>query len=98
MSLVFAHQGTLYLVLDEENIERIQQHDPFDFDQGTIGDSVTLRIPVSVVVAYAHRDEQAKIAAMDSPADVVRYLRRGYREMPSDHERARLIRGPAKES
>lgn len=98
MALVFAHHGTLYLVLDEENLERVQQHDPFDFDQRTTGGTLTLGIPVRVVVAYAHREEHAKISAMGTTAEAVTYLRRGYREMPSDHERAVLIQGGKKES
>lgn len=97
MSLVFAHQGVLYLVLDEENVERVLQHDPFDFNQRAIGASMALRIPVSVVVAYARKDEQAKIAAMGSTAELVAYLRRGYRETATDHERAVLVQ-PLKES
>ena len=94
MALVFAHLGTLYLVLDEDNLARVQQHDPFDFNQRTIGEPLALGIPISVVVAYARQDEQAKIAAMPSTAEVVTYLRRGYRETASDHERALRIRGP----
>jgi len=93
MALVFSHEGILYLVLDEENLERVQQHDPFDFNQRTVRGGLALTIPLAVVVAYARQDEQATIAAMASTADVVKYLRRGYRETASDHERAVLIRG-----
>lgn len=97
MSLVFAHDGVLYLVLDEDNVERIEQHDPFDFDQHAAGLPMALRFPIKVVVAYARKDEQATIAAMEGGADIVAYLRRGYRETATDHERARPIR-PLKES
>jgi hypothetical protein len=93
MALIFTHQGTLYLVLDEENVARIQQNDPFDFDQRVTSGLNALRIPLAVVVAYARQDEQAKIAALGSSAEVVNYLRRGYRELPSDHERALRIPG-----
>jgi hypothetical protein len=87
MALCFSHQGILYLVLDEENVARIQQHDPFDFNQGLIGGPITLAIPLSVVVAYARADEHALITTM-STTDVVKYLRRGYQETASDHERS----------
>jgi hypothetical protein len=97
MSLVFTHQGALYLVLDEENVERIQQCDPYDFNARTISEPMTLRMPISVVVAYARKDEQARIAAMPSTGEVVRYLRRGYRETASDHERTVRVK-PLKES
>jgi hypothetical protein len=97
MSLVFAHEGTLYLVLDEENVDRIQQHDPYDFNQHTAGVPLSLRFPLRIVVAYARKDEQAKIAAMGSNAELVQYLRRGYHETASDHERVFPIR-PLKES
>lgn len=97
MSLVFTHHGVLYLVLDEENVERIQQHDPYDFDAQASAVPLALRIPLVVVVAYAAKEEQDKIAAMESSEDLVAYLRRGYRETATDHERARPIR-PLKES
>ena len=32
MALAFTHQGRLWIVLDEENIDRIQRFDPFDLD------------------------------------------------------------------
>jgi hypothetical protein len=89
MGLAFTHAGALYIVLDEENVERIQQNDPFDFHQrSALGMSLALSIPLTVVVAYARKDEHAKIAAMPTTAEAVAYLRRGYRETASDHERS----------
>ena len=94
MAMAFSHRGALYIVLDEENIERIQQFDPFDFHQAAVppGEALSLAIPLTVVVAYARREEQATIAAMTSTTEVVKYLRRGYREMASDHERGEFYR------
>lgn len=63
MALAFAHKGTLYLVLDEENIERMQRADPFDFNVGN-APPMALRMPPDIVVAYASTGEQEAIAAL----------------------------------
>lgn len=88
MALAFAHRGVLYLVLDEENVDRIREYDPFDFNQRNAGAPLALKVPLEIVVAYARKDEQERIARMVDPDEVVKYLRRGYKETASDGERA----------
>lgn len=83
---MFTHQGILWIVLDEENVERIQQHDPFEFDAHKAG-MLALRIPLKVVVAYARKEEHETIAAINDPNAVVKYLSRGFKVTESDHDR-----------
>jgi hypothetical protein len=67
--------GTLYVVLDEEQIERIRKHDPWDFPGG------------GLCIAFARKDELEQLATM--PLDeMVKYLRRGYTLKGSDYERS----------
>ena len=86
MALVFSAAGTLYIVLDEENIERIQQFDPFELPPAWTRQLQPLKIPLDIVVCYAKKEEQAFIQSLTVP-ELVKYLRRGYQERASDHER-----------
>lgn len=86
MALAFAYHGTLWLVLDEENVERLQKNDPFDFNQRSIPVPMPLAVPLQITVAYAKEAEQASMAKMD-PDQLVVYLRRGYTETESDRRR-----------
>lgn len=87
MAIGFSYAGTIYIVLDDENMERIRQNDPFDFTANQSVQLGTIRIPPEIVVAYAGKDEYEQMLSM-TPADMVKYLRRGYKETASDHERA----------
>lgn len=88
MALAFSHQGTLVIVLDEENIERIQQADPFDFNSGFIGEPIAFAIPLRITIAYARKDEQEKIVALQSTPDkLMAYLARGFKLTESDGTR-----------
>lgn len=88
MALVFTHHGALYLVLDEENLDRIRHYDPFDFHQASTDGSFVIRVPLTVVVCFAKQSEQRMIAdLMETPEALVAYLQRGYHELPSDHAR-----------
>jgi hypothetical protein len=90
MALGFTHDGTIYIVLDEENLARVQQHDPFEIDF-SLGNPGPMAIPPRIAIAYARRDEQDTLTAMkdDVPA-LIRYLFRGYRYTETDASR----RGP----
>jgi hypothetical protein len=86
--IAFAHQGRLWLVLDEENVERIQQNDPCDFDGRKAPGVLALRVPLAVSVAYAKASEMAKIQELaENPSELVQYLARGFKVTASDHDR-----------
>ena len=87
MALAFAHQGVLWLVLDEENVERVTQHDPFEFNAAKArGTTMALRIPLQVTVAYATKAEQVLIEKMEMD-QVVAYLSRGFQITDTDRKR-----------
>lgn len=88
MGLSFAHQGRLWIVLDEENVERIQQHDPFDFNSRKAPGVLTIALPLQVTIAYARKDEMSKIQELCAdPSELVKYLSRGFKVTASDHDR-----------
>lgn len=87
MPIVFSASGALYIVLDEENIKRIQANDPCDITPNITKHTGPLRLPPEIIVAYATHDEYAAIANMQSAEEVVKYLRRGVTITASDHER-----------
>lgn len=88
MAISFAHRGRLWIVMDEENVERIQQRDPFDFDSSKSPGILTLRLPLQITVTYARKDEMPKIQELCANADeLVKYLSRGFKVTGSDHDR-----------
>lgn len=87
MAVVFAHQGRLWIVLDDENIERMKVNDPFGFD-GSKAVSLALVFPLQITVAYAAASELPKIQALSAnPLELVKYLARGFKVADSDHDR-----------
>src|SRR5262245_50373993 len=86
MALAFAHQGHLWIVLDDENIERIENHDPFDFNTAKWPVPLALKVPIEIHIAYATQAEQLTIAKMDSD-QVIPFLARGYKYTDSDRKR-----------
>ena len=88
MALSFTYQGKIVIVLDEENLERMQQHDPFEFNQRQVPTPTAISIPLQIVIAYANRDEYLKILGMtEFPDAVMQYLFRGYKETDTDRQR-----------
>lgn len=89
MAMTFTHQGKLFIVLDQENIHRIQQNDPFEFDQRMAmrAGPTALRFPLQITIAFARVDELDKITKMATTEEVVAYLQRGYQITGSDMER-----------
>lgn len=88
MAISFAHNGILFIVLDEENVERIQAYDPFEFNGSKVPVPIALAIPLRVVVAYARKDEMAHLEQLQAtPDELVEYLGRGYKVTASDHDR-----------
>ena len=89
MAMSFVVADTIMIVLDEENVERIQEHDPFDLDMKKMG-TVALPIPFRISICYARKDEQEKIMAMkekEGIGAVLKYLSRGFKTTESDHDR-----------
>lgn len=91
MALAVSLNGTIYIVLNEENLERIKQHDPFDLSGPFIAALGPVRLPLSIVIAYAKEEEYDHLLNLGSAEEIVKYLRRGYTETPSDFERAMLL-------
>lgn len=89
MALAFTHHGVLWIVLDEENIERIQQNDPWEFNQRQVQTVMALHVPLKIRIAYARKDEYAKLMAIQEydAEEVIKYLMRGYKITASDHDR-----------
>ena len=89
MALAFA-RGDLYVILDEENIERIQQNDPFELDLAKMGSAVALTIPFKVRICYAKKSEYEQLQRLLEKGDfqqVWGYLARGFKITASDHDR-----------
>jgi hypothetical protein len=89
MAMAFVVGNTILIVLDEENIERIQANDPFDLDMKKMG-TMTLPIPFRISICYARKDEQEKIVAIrekEGIEAVLKYLSRGFKVTASDHDR-----------
>jgi hypothetical protein len=86
--LALTHRGWLIMVLDEENVERLQQNDPIDFTMGRSPVPLVLTLPLKLMITYAKKEELAKIEAMvEFPDELIKYLRRGYKETAADRER-----------
>jgi hypothetical protein len=89
MALSFVLGNTIVIVLDEENIERVQQNDPFDLDMRKMG-TVTLKIPFRIPICYARKDELPALKGFLDANDIeglLKYLSRGFRVTASDHDR-----------
>lgn len=89
MAMAFVAGNTIIIVLDEENVERIQANDPFDLDIKKMG-TITLPIPFRISICYARKDEQQKILAMKEREGIeaaLKYLSRGFKVTASDHDR-----------
>jgi hypothetical protein len=89
MALSFVCGNTIVIVLDEENIERVQQNDPFDLDMRKMG-TVTLPIPFRISIAYARKDELPTLTKFMEAKDIeglMEYLSRGFKVTASDHDR-----------
>lgn len=88
MAIAFAHDGRLWIVLDAENVERIQQHDPFEFSGAKVPGVLALRVPLQIAIAYATVSEMPRIQAlMSNPSGLVKYLARGFTVTATDHDR-----------
>jgi len=88
MSLAFSYNGRLVIVLDEENIERLQENDPWEVDLARSTVPMALIFPFKIMIVYAKKDELAKIEAMrEFPDALMKYLTRGYKETATDAAR-----------
>jgi hypothetical protein len=93
MALSFVLQGWLVIVLDEENVERIQACDPFEFNCAKVPMPVALALPPRILIAYARKDEQQKILAMQAHPDLLlKYLSRGFRITDTDGQRGEIYK------
>lgn len=89
MAMAFVAGSTIVIVLDEENVERIQANDPFDLDMQKMG-TMTLPIPFRISICYARKAEQQKISKLREEGGVkavIKYLSRGFKTTASDHDR-----------
>jgi hypothetical protein len=76
----------LLVVLQDDNLERMRQHDPCDVRMHNLGPTWLNTKLEEVVVAYANAEESAEAEAMArrgaSPIDFLRYFMRGYNFSP----------------
>lgn len=86
MAIAFAHDGVLHIVLDEENIERIQANDPFEFNSQYALVPLTITVPLRVSISFAKKDEYESFKAM-SEKEILTHLYRGYRFSDTDRQR-----------
>ena len=101
MALLLTVAGRIVIVLDEENVERVQNYDPCEIDYALSPVTATLRWPPKVVIAYARREEYPVIRAFGEAKDLEglwKYLNRGFELRPSDAQRTQpyedLMAGP----
>jgi hypothetical protein len=83
MAFSFAHEGVLYLVLGDENLERIKQADPFVFDGHKVIAPLAIALPLQIVVCYCPEAEYERITNL-APAEIIEWLSRGWRIKPGD--------------
>lgn len=89
MGMAFVVGNAIVIVLDEENIERIQENDPYELDMKKMGE-FALPIPFQIHICYARKDETEKILKMkdaEGIGAVLKYLARGWKVTASDHDR-----------
>lgn len=80
MALSFVSGRDVVIVLDEENISRIQDADPFELDMAKMG-TYTMEFPFRIHICYARSDDQRfkeLIEQRDMP-ELLKYLSRGFK-------------------
>ena len=82
---------TLFVVLVDENVERLKAYDPAEVTLEKMGPEWSALRLKDVVLLYATPEEAKKIAAVQKPDEVVsmiRHLSRGWQFKPSvgDHD------------
>jgi len=97
MALTLVVRGEIIIILDEENIERIQQADPFELNTKKMG-TTTLAIPLKIHICYARSDDAILKRLMESQdlEGVLKYLSRGFKVTSSDHDRKYDLYGKVK--
>jgi hypothetical protein len=89
MALTTVVGRDILIVLDEENIERIQQNDPFELDVRKMPSTVALPVPFRVVICYAKKSELQVIAELAKRGDqkaLRDYLYRGFKVETGDSD------------
>jgi hypothetical protein len=88
MAMAMVIGGNILIVLDEENIERIQQADPFELDMRKMG-TATLAVPFKIHICYAKKDDPMvkELTEKGDLSELLKYLSRGYKVTASDHDR-----------
>jgi hypothetical protein len=81
----------LVVVIEPENLHRLQQADPISLESGSPGGYLkTVRYPESLKLLIAYEEEPGRLYEMiqqGRTADVIRDLMRGYRYTPADGKR-----------
>ena len=80
----------LFVILEDDNIERIKQHDPAEIVRRNLGPMSRFTIR-NVVIAYAGKEDLATVMPMfenGNPNEAMRHLSRGFRFRPDsgDHD------------
>jgi hypothetical protein len=93
LSLPFKVSDTemdLFVILEDDNIERIKQYDPAEIVRSNLGPMARLTIR-NVVIMYASKADIATVMPMfenGDPNQAMRHLSRGFRYRPDagDHD------------
>jgi hypothetical protein len=76
---------SVFVVLEEENLERMKAYDPAEFNLWKLGDSwLTLRLR-DVIIGYATGPDSARVMELcraGKPNSALRHLSRGFRYRP----------------
>lgn len=94
---VDAQSYDLFVALQDDNLERIRQHDPCDARLHTLGDYQRLRLR-EVIVGYASPEDGQALLEMAargaSSGEAVALLSRGYTFDPERGDGGQVIRVP----
>ena len=89
MAFSFSRNGVIVIVLDEENIERIQRNDPFEFDGAKMPGPISVALPIKLVIAYVPKADMPKVIALREQGidALASWLFRGFEFTTTDETR-----------
>jgi hypothetical protein len=82
---ISAREYSMYIVLDDENLERIKKYDPAEVTLRSMGGEWARSTLKDVIIAYATSAEQQQVlelCATGKVKDALRLLSRGFRYRP----------------